>query len=351
MQHMQRRRRRRFLPFTTPRLVLRPLLPSDVTALTRYRNDPQVARYQDWELPYTRDLAHQLVDEMAGVQGPTPGGWVQIAVADASDRLVGDLAVGLDPDGRLAMIGYTLAPEHQGKGYATEAAGALVDRLFDRSGVHRVAATLDPANVASARVLERLGFRYEGRSVSSAFVRGSWFDDDRYAILADERHAWTVRRSAPPTTVRLVEITASNAREVGNLRVHRSQERLVAPVLVSFADALFPETDEAGGTIVPWYRAIEADGEIVGFVMLAEATATNPEPYLWRLLVDRRHQGRGIGRRVIDDLAERERLSGHTQLAVSWVPGPGSPEPFYLALGFVPTGEVHGGEIVARLPL
>jgi RimJ/RimL family protein N-acetyltransferase/predicted GNAT family N-acyltransferase len=351
MQRMQRRRRRTFLPFTTPRLVLRPLTPSDVTALTSYRNDPDVARYQDWELPYTRDLAHQLVDEMAGIQGPAPGAWVQIAIADASDRLIGDLAVGLDPDGRLATIGYTLGPEHQGKGLATEAAGALVDRLFERSGVHRVAATLDPANVASARVLERLGFRYEGRSVSSAFVRGEWFDDDRYAILADERRAWSVRRVAPPATVRLVEITPSNARAVGSLRVHRSQERLVAPVLVSFADALFPEPDDGGGTVVPWYRAIEADGELVGFVMLSEATATSPEPYLWRLLVDRQHQGRGNGRRVIEDLAARQRAEGHEHLAVSWVPGRGSPEPFYLGLGFVPTGEVHDGEIVARLAL
>ncbi len=97
------------------------------------------------------------------------------------------------PTSAPAMIGYSIDPAHQGRGYATEAAGALVDRLFDRLHVHRVAATLDPANVSSARVLERLGFRYEGRGVKAAYVRGEWADDDRYAILADERRAWRER--------------------------------------------------------------------------------------------------------------------------------------------------------------
>jgi RimJ/RimL family protein N-acetyltransferase len=351
MLRMQRRRRHAFLPIRTERLVLRRLGTGDVTALTSYRNDPDVARYQDWEVPYTRDLAHQLVDEMAGVAAPAPGAWMQIAVADEDDRLVGDLAVGLDPNGQLALIGYTLAPAHQGKGYATEAAGALVDQLFERLGLHRVAATLDPANVPSARVLERLGFRYEGRNVSSAFVRGQWYDDDRYAILADERRAWKARELRPPRDVRFVEITAANARHVGKLAVHHSQERLVAPVLASYADAMFPDGDAGGGVTEPWYRAIEADGELAGFVMLAEVTPTNPDPFLWRLLVDRHHQGRGIGRRVIEQLASRYRAEGHRRMAVSWVPGPGSPERFYVGLGFVPTGEVVDDEIVAHLEL
>ena len=343
--------RRSFLPFRTERLVLRRLRSGDVTALTTYRNLPDVARFQDWPLPYTRDLAHELVDEMAGIDAPAPGTWLQIAVADPDDRLIGDLAVGLDTEGQLALIGYTFAPAHQGRGYATEAVAALVDRLFERLGLHRVAATLDPANVASARVLERIGFRYEGRNVSSAHVRGEWYDDDRYAILAPERRAWVARELRPPDTVTLVEVDAANARQVGELRVHHSQERLVSPVLGSFRDALFPDVDETGGRLVPWYRAVAADGVLAGFVMIAEATATLPEPYLWRLLVDRSHQGRGIGARVVEQLAERARAGGHAGMLVSYVEGPGSPARFYERLGFRPTGEVHDGETVARLAL
>ncbi len=89
----------------------------------------------------------------------------------------------------------------------------------------------------------------------------------------------------------------------------------------------------------------------VGFVMIAEATETSPEPFLWRLLVDRFHQGRGVGSRVIELLAERAREAGCGRLLVSWVPGRGGPERFYLNLGFVPTGEMDEDEVIAALQL
>jgi diamine N-acetyltransferase len=119
----------------------------------------------------------------------------------------------------------------------------------------------------------------------------------------------------------------------------------------SLAEALIPPV-ENGAVEIPWYRAVAADGEIVGFVMVARSQpAPLPDPYLWRLLVDRMHQRRGIGGRVLDMVVEQCRQWGDTALLVSWVPGPGSPEPMYLASGFVPTGVVEDGEIEARLDL
>jgi Acetyltransferase (GNAT) family len=102
---------------------------------------------------------------------------------------------------------------------------------------------------------------------------------------------------------------------------------------------------------VPWYRAIEADGGLVGFVMLAEPTATLEHPYLWRLMIDRRHQRRRIGERTLDLVVAQARAWGGTRLEVSWMPGFGSPAPFYLARGFVPTGAMEGDEVVAELSL
>ena len=58
-----------------------------------------------------------------------------------------------------------------------------------------------------------------------------------------------------------------------------------------------------GTPVEPWFRAIAADGELVGFIMVAEPLPTQPHPYLWRLMVDWRHQGRGIGRAAIATLA------------------------------------------------
>jgi RimJ/RimL family protein N-acetyltransferase len=347
MQHVGSRA---FLPFTTARLTVRAMLPSDVTTFATYRNQPDVARYQDWDLPYTRDLAHRLIDEMAGIDGPVPGEWVQLAIGDGSGALVGDLALYVDAGVRMAMIGYTMGPAAQGRGYASEAAGALVDRLFDRLHVHRVAATLDPANVASARLLERLGFRYEGCGLKAAYVRGEWGDDDRYAILSDERRAWRERSTDPPSTVRLVEITRDNLGRIERLATHRSQQRFVSTMQQSFTDALVPEV-VGGRPVVPWLRAIEADGEPVGFVMLATRTDAHPETFLWRLLVDARHQGRGIGRRALRLVGERLATEGDIVLKTSWVDGPGGPEGFYRHLGFVPTGEIDDGEIVASIPI
>jgi RimJ/RimL family protein N-acetyltransferase len=337
------------LPRRTRRLEIRPFRRADVTALVAYRNAPDVWRYQDWTVPYTRDLAHSLVDDMEGITGPMPDAWVQLALDDGTG-LVGDLAVWLAGDGELAMIGYTIAPHAQGRGYATEAAGALVDLLLDEIGVHRVAATLDPSNNASARVLERLGFRYEGRSVSAAPVRGSWEDDDRYAILAEDRAAWTARPLHAPTDIGLVEVTPEILRPVERLATHHWQEQFVAPVVHSFADAAVPEIVD-GAPVVPWFRAVRADGELVAFVMLALRTDAHPDPFLWRLLVDRWHQGRGIGSRTLRLVGSELARQGEARLATSWVDAPGGPAPFYLGLGFEPTGEIVDHEVVAVVGL
>jgi diamine N-acetyltransferase len=96
-------------------------------------------------------------------------------------------------------------------------------------------------------------------------------------------------------------------------------------------------------------RAIDADGDLVGFVMVARTTPAHPEPYLWRLLVDRMHQRRGIGNATLALVVAQCRAWGDRSLLTSWVPDRGSPAPVYLAAGFVPTGNVIDGEIEGRL--
>lgn len=335
------------LPLRTARLTVRMMRERDVAGLVAYRNDADVARFQDWELPFTEAAARQLIADQAALDGPADGRWVQLAI-EHEGVLVGDLAVGLRHGGTVAALGYSLAAAHQGNGFATEALGALVEALAG-AGVHRFVATLDPANVPSMRVLEAVGFTFESHAPKAEWVRGEWVDDVRYAMLADDLAAWRARPRTPPSTVELVEITATDSREWARLVTHHSQERLVAPMLHSFRDALFPEVID-GAPVVPWFRGVLADGERAGFVMLTEATEHHPEPFLWRLLVDRRHQRRGIGERVIALVVQRLRNDGHRSLATSWIGGvPGSPAPFYARLGFVPTGEMDGSETLARL--
>lgn len=336
------------LPLRTQRLTLRALQPGDAAVVLAYRNDPEVSRYQDWALPVSAAAVAAHVAEQSSVTGPRAAEWVQIGI-EHEGELIGDLAVGLDGTGKLATVGYTLRADRQRQGFATEALGALLDALFER-GLHRVAATLDPDNIASAMLLERLGFRYEGRATQAAFIRGEWLDDDRYAMLRDERAEWLARPRSRAVDVQLVEVTEDNQRAVSRLATHHSQERFVAPMAGTFADALIPQFEE-GLRLVPWFRAIEADGDIAGFMMIAEETPPGEIPYLWRLLIDRRHQGRGIGSRAVALLVDRLRALGKDRLHVSWQPGRGGPEDFYRKLGFVPDGRVIDGEVVAELLL
>ncbi|MBA3606688.1 MAG: GNAT family N-acetyltransferase [Acidimicrobiia bacterium] len=337
------------LPVDSARLRLRRFTPADALAFAAYRSDPAVARFQGWSTPFEPDAASRFIAAQADLAGPTRGRWVQIAVEHAGE-LIGDVAVRLDDDGRLATIGYTLAPAHQGRGFAREAVACLLDHLLDTLGVHRVEASLDPRNVASARLLERLGFDHEGTFLSAVVADGEWTDDDHYALTADRRRTWNERQRARPDDVRFVEVTAGNRQQVLRLEIHHSQQRFVAPMAQSFADALVPDVVD-GEPVVPWFRAIEADSSLAGFVMIAARTEAHPEAYLWRLLVDRWHQRRGIGERALELLVEQLRADGHETLLVSWHPGAGGPEPFYLDRGFVPTGIVEDGEIEARLRL
>lgn len=124
----------------------------------------------------------------------------------------------------------------------------------------------------------------------------------------------------------------------------------MASVLQSYGDALFPEHVE-GAPVVPWLRAIEADGDLVGFVMVAWRTEHHPNPYLWRLLIDRMHQRRGIAGRALDLVEDLCRANGDLAIEVSWEEGRGSPAPFYRARGYVATGKIVDGETQAIKPL
>jgi len=337
------------LPLHTARLLLQVMKPADASVLAAYRNEPDVAKYQDWDLPYTLEDAQTMLAEQAELDDLAIDRWVQVAI-EHDGVVVGDLGVNLARDGHVPILGYTIAPEHQGSGYASEAAAAIVDAIFAHTHAHRIVATLDPKNFASMRVIEPLGFEFEGIARKHELIRGEWLDDTRFALLREDREAWLALDRSPAKEASLVEITPDNERSFFRLRTHKFQEQMVAPMAASFADALIPELFE-GAPVVPWLRGIEADGEPVGFMMTTEVTEAHPLPYLWRLLIDRRHQGRGVGRAALAVLADRLRTDGHRTLLTSWVDAPGGPAPFYRGLGFVPTGELDDDEIVGRLEL
>ena len=177
-----------FTALTSARLVLRRFRPADLDAFVAYRSDPRIARYQSWEVPYRPSQARQLLAELEATHPDTPGEWFQFAVAlRANDRLVGDCAAHVRADDpHQAEIGFTLAAEHQGRGYATEAVRRLLGYLLVERAKHRVSATCDDRNLRSAAVLERAGMRREGHLLESTWSKGEWTSDLLYAVLSRE---------------------------------------------------------------------------------------------------------------------------------------------------------------------
>ena len=338
-----------FEPLRTERLVLRQPVAADADALFERRNDVEVGRYQSWSLPYPRERVDELIRSVTALPGPTSDDWWMATVCTATDdEIVGDIAVHLTWEGRSAEIGFTFARAHWGRGYAHEASSAMVAWLFEHNGATRVHAMTHPENDASGMLLERLGMLYEGRTRGSYWVGDECTDDVLYGMTRADWIEWVGRPRASPLDVRLVEITPETVRQVTGLATHWSQQRFVAPVLRSFAAALYPEPYD-GAAVTPWLRAVEADGELVAFVMVA--LIPGHPPYLWRLSVDRMHQRRGIGDRILDLVIAQCRDWGASQLDVSWGEGRGSPRPFYERRGFVPTGRIVDDETEACLQL
>ncbi len=152
-----------------------------------YRSDPEVARYQGWDAPYRIEQAELFIAEMRENPPGTPGCWYQVAIERRdSGEMIGDCAFCIVATGRQAEIGFTLARAHQGQGFATEAVHKLVDTLFGAFAVHRVTANCDVDNLTSVRLLERIGMRLEGQSLSSYWDGREWRSEYWYAVLREE---------------------------------------------------------------------------------------------------------------------------------------------------------------------
>ena len=224
--------------------------------------------------------------------------------------------------------------------------GLLLDHLYIRpaaqgKGIGAAVLALVFAEADAAALPLRVG-ALKGSDSNRFYVRHGF-------RLAGQGEFDTYYVRTPASAVSLREITADTVRAVIGLSVADSQKGFVATNAVSLAQALFaPEA---------WYRAIYAGEELAGFVMLEDESLRTPPPAqpkigVWRLMVDQKFQGRGIGRAALLQVIEHVRAKGlFSSLELSYVPGPGCPEPFYRGLGFRPTGRMDGVEVVLEFAL
>jgi RimJ/RimL family protein N-acetyltransferase len=179
-------------PIETERLLLRPLQPDDVEALHAYQSLPQVCRYIPYE-PRTREqIAERLADPekvRAALDGPGQALDLAIVRRDTGE-LIGDVLLFWESaEHRGGGLGYVLHPDHEGHGYATEAAAAMLALGFDGLGLHRITARIDARNDKSGAVLRRLGMRQEAVLVECEWFKGEWGSVIDFAILDREWRA------------------------------------------------------------------------------------------------------------------------------------------------------------------
>jgi len=181
-------------PLRTQRLLLRPYAHGDVDGLYAYQQLPEVHRHLYTE-PRTRAEVEAIVAERAGLAVLTETDKAITLVAELAQtgELVGDCVLfWRSQEHEQGEVGYVFNPAYHGRGYATEAVGALLRLGFEGLGLHRIAGHLDARNTASARVLERAGLRREAHLVENEFVKGEWADELIYGIL---RREWEARQA------------------------------------------------------------------------------------------------------------------------------------------------------------
>lgn len=158
------------LPATGKRVRLRPLRSGDLEAFHDYRSDHDVSRYQGW-LPMSEAEAAEFIRSMENITGPARDGWVQLGIAlEGSDLLVGDVGLFVSETGDWAEIGISLARAYQGDGLASEALELLIALVFGHTPCQTIRGVADARNLASRRLVERLGF--SPASEADAMFRG-----------------------------------------------------------------------------------------------------------------------------------------------------------------------------------
>jgi RimJ/RimL family protein N-acetyltransferase len=173
-------------PLETERLLLRPYDDGDLDNLHAVYSRPDVARWLYYEASTLEQSREKLARKIAGRELSEEQA-LSAAVQLRDGTYVGDAVLFyLSVEHKTVEVGFSFDPRYQGKGYATEAARALVDWAFSR-GFHRVIGRLEPRNTASARVLEKLGMRREAHLVENEWVKDEWQSELIYAIL---EHEW-----------------------------------------------------------------------------------------------------------------------------------------------------------------
>lgn len=175
------------LMFNSERILIRPIEKDDAESLFGYRSDALTNKYQCW-IPKNITEVYEFIDTRIAKSINVFDTWFQLAIIHKDKNLlIGDIGLHfIDEQSKQVEIGCTIDKNFQGKAFATEALERVIDFLFKELNKHRIKASVDPRNIGSIKLMEKLGFRKEAHFKQSIFSNGEWVDDIIYAILKEE---------------------------------------------------------------------------------------------------------------------------------------------------------------------
>jgi RimJ/RimL family protein N-acetyltransferase len=174
------------LPIVTERLIIRRYTHDDISDVLGLASHPSFGWLISQKTRVTEEDVREYIDRQISYQPFEKDVVFELAVERQDDgRVIGLLGM-IRRDHLQGEIGWGLGVEYRGQGYATEAARGLVDYGFSSLGLHRIYANTDNDNIASWRVMERLGMRREGLLREAVYKEGKWVDRCIYGMLRDE---------------------------------------------------------------------------------------------------------------------------------------------------------------------
>jgi RimJ/RimL family protein N-acetyltransferase/ribosomal protein S18 acetylase RimI-like enzyme len=309
----------------TARLLLRPFTEADTAAIFALHSSPRVLRY--WDAPpwIERARAERFIAVCKQIE--QEGSGARLAIERTADGVfIGWCClVKWNPDYRSATMGYCLDDAAWGQGFATEAAGSMLQWGFDTLQLNRVQAETDTRNAASARVLEKLGFVREGTLREDCIVNGEASDSWVYGLLRRQWKPLQSRSMSDPPRIRTADSADAEALSALAERTFRdtfandnSADDMDAYVRDSFSlDRVRVElADDVNIFLLAF---VDGAKQPTGYAKLRAGTTdpsvTGPDPVeLQRLYVDRSAIARGVGAALMRASLATARAAGHRTL-------------------------------------
>jgi len=172
------------------RLVLRQHLESDFDAIHEFSSDEDVCRFMQWG-PNTEAQTRSFLESTILNQRVSPKiNYDFLIVVAETSQVVGSFTLRLGKaDSKLGEIGYVLSRQSWGKGYASEAANLVINFGFNELDLHKISATCEPLNFASAKVLQKAGLKVEGYLRKHLLIKGQWRDTLVFGCVKEDREA------------------------------------------------------------------------------------------------------------------------------------------------------------------